>query len=270
MPATCPLGRHAAVSHRCQQGIVLADLIRYHVNVHWEKAPDYRTSRTMDWLNDACEAKLKEQDRDHGDITYMALMSPASVVFTCRGTSLTFDRKHLFTQANRAKLRLGKGQYIRRFPVSLLLTTERTTTDDDGGARQIQPYVLLGTKQWLGRFATVKKYQPTGIRCYPVQPGPPIPRVPVRRRAAIRRALIRRVAAAFQHPVPEVAAAPRDPARQMADQFQCRLRTGTIDLDIRFPTEYEANVLVEYLRSKSEVKSGLAFMYPRGQSPVGG
>jgi hypothetical protein len=270
----------------------LADLIRYHVNVQWEKAPDYRTSRTLDWLNDACEAKLKNEDRDHGEITYMALMSPASVGFICRGTALSFDWRHPFAQANRAKLRLGKRRYTRGFPISLLLTTERTTKDDGGEVKQIHPYVLLGTKQWLGRFATVKRYKPTGICCYAVREVEATPRHPVRRVTAafrhpvrlltvIRRRLTERVIAAFRrpapqvaappaHPVPEVAAAPRDPARQMADRFQCMLRTGTIYLDIRFPTEYEANVLVDYLKSKSEVKSGLAFMYPKGRSPIGG
>jgi hypothetical protein len=263
------------------------------VNVQWEKAPDYRTSRTVDWLNDACEAKLKKKDRDHGEITYLALMSPASVDFICRGIAQSFDWdwKHLFAQTNRAKLRIGKGRYTRRFPISLLLTTERTTTDDDGQDQQIRPYVLLGTKQWLGRFATVKRYEPTDICRYAIRQVEASPRVPVPRLTAVRRRLTRRVTTAFRQqpaetakppakpvpkttaapidPAPEVAAAPRDPARQMANQFQCLLRTSTIDLDIGFPTEYEANVLLEYLKSISEVKSGLAFMYPHGQSPIG-
>jgi hypothetical protein len=225
--------------------------------VYWEKAPDYRTSRTLDWLNDACEAKLKKNDRAHGEITYTALMSPASVGFTCRGTALSFDRKRPFTQANRAKLWLGKRQYIRRFPISLLLTTERTTRDDDGKVKQIQPYVLLGTKQWLGRFAAVKSYEPTDIRIFhAVQPVAAIPRVPVRPPTAIWRHLTRRATAVT-----------RDPARQMANQFQCMLHTGTIDLDIRFPTEYEAKVLVEFIESNQKI--GLAFMYPQGPSPIG-
>jgi hypothetical protein len=300
-----------------------SNLIRYHVNVHWEKAPDYRTSRTLDWLNDACEAKLKKNDRADGEITYTALMSPASVSFTCRGTALSFDRKHPFAQANRAKLWLGKGHYVRRFPISLLLTTGRTTRDDDGKVTQIQPYVLLGTKQWLGRFAAVERYEPTDIRiCHEVRQVAAIPRVPVRRLTVIRRNLTRRVTAAFRHPVrrltvirrnltrrvtaafrhpvrrlavvsrqltrrvtaafrrpdpemvapsakpaPQTAAAPRDPARQMANQFQCMIRTGAIDLDIRFPTEYEAKILVEYIESNQKI--GLAFMYPKGQSPIG-
>src|SRR5215472_15137701 len=55
------------------QDMAFADLIRYHVNVYWEKAPDRRATRTLDWLNDACEAKLKDEDRDHGEVKYTAL-----------------------------------------------------------------------------------------------------------------------------------------------------------------------------------------------------
>ena len=186
------------------------------MNVYWENAPDYRTSRTLDSLNDACEAKLKKEDRDQGEVKYMALMSPASIV-VFRDASLSFGWKHLITQANRAKLRLGNGQYIRKFPSSLLLTTELNKTDADGKAQQIQPYVLLGTKKRLGRRAAVK-YERTNIRCDPVQP----------------------------------AEDPRDPVRRVKDHFQCMLHIGTVAIDVRFATEFEAMFLFKYLKPKSE------------------
>src|ERR1700692_2765670 len=149
--------------------MALADRVRYHVNVYWEKAPDYRTSRTLDWLNDACEAKLKKEDRDQGEVKYTALMSPTSIAFIFRDASLSFGWKHLITQVNRAKLRLGKGQYIGKFPISLLLTTEPNKTDADEKARQSQPYLLLGTKKRLGSRAAVSKYERTDICCDSVQ-----------------------------------------------------------------------------------------------------
>jgi len=244
--------------------------------VYWENAPDYRTSRTLDWLNDACEAKLKKKDRDQGVVKYLALMSPASVRFISRGTALSFDTNHLFTQANRAKLRLGKGQYLRRFPISLLLTTELTTTDDNGAAQQIHPYVLLGTKKPFGRRAAVSRYERAQIECDSVRRVAAIPRRPARRVAAIRRQLVRRVRAVFGH---QAAATPSDPARRLADHFQCMLHVSTVDpdaqvrtadVDVRFPTEFEAHVLFEHLKSRSELKSGLAFMHPRGRSPLRG
>ena len=77
----------------------------------------------------------------------MALMSPTSIV-VFRDASLSFGWKHLITQANRAAA-AGTGQYIRKFPSSLLLTTELNKTDADGKAQQIQPYVLLGARSGL-------------------------------------------------------------------------------------------------------------------------
>jgi hypothetical protein len=188
--------------------------------VHWENAPDHRTSRTLDWLNDACEAKLKERDRDWGKVKYAALMSPTSIEFTSRAASLSFDWKRPFTQANRAKLRLGKGKYTRRFPISLLLTTKLNTTDTKGKVRQIQPYVLLGTKKRLGRSAAVSKYKLADVRCDPVGPMP--------------------------------VNTPRNPVRLVADRFQCKLYTSTVALNIRFATESEATALFEFLKRKSE------------------
>ncbi len=79
--------------------MALAGRVRYHVNVFWEKAPDRRTSRTLDWLNDACEARLDEEDRDHGKVTYAALMSPTSIAFTFSA----FDWKRPFRRANRPR-----------------------------------------------------------------------------------------------------------------------------------------------------------------------
>lgn len=152
--APCALGLQS-------RDIALADRVRYHVNVYWENAPDHRVSRTPDWLNDACEARLDEQDRDHGKVTYAALMSPVSIAFTLP----SFDWKHPFTQANLVKLRPGKRQYTGEFPISLLVTTKPNTTDAEGTTREIEPYVLLlGTKKRLGRRAMVKKYKRADIR----------------------------------------------------------------------------------------------------------
>jgi hypothetical protein len=218
--------------------------------VHWENAPDHRTSRTLDWLNDACEAKLKERDRDWGEVKYAALISPTSIEFTSRAGSLrrrpctgrdavhgdlprlSFDWKHPFTQANRAKLRLGKGKYTRRFPISLLLTTKLDTTDTKGEVRQIQPYVLLGAKKRLGRRAAVSKYELADVRCDPCDlcdifdlcdPVGPMP-----------------------------ANTLRNPIRRAADRFQCKLYTSTVALNIRFATESEAKALFKFLKQKSE------------------
>ena len=148
--------------------MALADWVRYHVNVYWEKAPDYRTSRTLDWLNDACEAKLKKEDRNQDNVGYTALMSPTSIAFGFGDAALSFDWKHLLTQANRAKLRLGKRQHIGKLPISLLLTTGLDTTDD-GNPRKIPPYVLLGTKNRLGRRAAVCRYERAHVSSEPVQ-----------------------------------------------------------------------------------------------------
>jgi hypothetical protein len=189
------------------------------VNVDWEKAPDYRTSRTLDWLNDACEAKLAARERNKGLVEYATLMSPTSIVFISRDPSLSFDWKNPFTQANRAKLRLGRGQYTKRFPISLLITTELNKTDADGNHRRVQPYVLLGTKKWLGRRPAVKKHGRTDIRCCPVRP---------------------------------VTGIPRDPVRPLADRFECRLYTSTVAMNVRFATESEAEFLFQCLKPEPE------------------
>ena len=186
----------------------MASLIRYHVNVYWEKAPDRRTSRTLDWLNDACEAKLKDDDRDHGEVKYKALMSPVSIVFI-----------------SRAKVRLGKRKYTRKFPISLLLTQERTTTGAGKATPQTQRYVLLGMERWPGgrvQVSKVKRYEWTILSCDKVE---------------------------------EVTEAPRDPARRAVTRFQCMLHTGTADLDVRFATRSEANVLFDCLKPRTEPKA---------------
>jgi hypothetical protein len=189
------------------------------VNVFWEKAPDYRTSLTLDWLNDACEAKLTKEDRHRGAVEYTALMSPIKIVLIFRDSSLSFDWKHPFTQANRAKLRLGKGRYTREFPISLLLTTELNRTDADGKDRQVQPYVLLGTKKRLGRRPAVRKHEWADIRCGPVR---------------------------------RVTDISHDPVRPVVDRFQCRLHISTVAIDVRFATESEATVLCQCLEPKPE------------------
>jgi hypothetical protein len=107
------------------------------MNVFWEKAPDRRTSRTLDWLNDACEAKLGKKDRDQGKVTYAALMSPTSIAFR---------------EADRAKEYTG-------VPISLLVTKKPDTTDASGTRPDIEPHVLLGMKKRLGRRAAVRKYR---------------------------------------------------------------------------------------------------------------
>jgi hypothetical protein len=197
------------------QDMALTDRVRYHVNVDWENAPDYRTSRTLDWLNDACEAKLKAEDRDRGMVKYKALMSPVSVVFNFRDSSLPFDRNHPLTRKNLAKLRLAKGEHERTFPISLLLTAKRKAN-----ARrkipQIQPYMLLGTKRWLGRAAAVKRYKSADISCDPIQ----------------------RVMEISDDPVPRT-----------VDRFQCRLHISTVVIDVKFATKFEATFLFHYLKS---------------------
>jgi hypothetical protein len=125
--------------------IALADRVRYHVNVFWEKAPDRRTSRTLDWLNDACEARLDEGDRDQGKVTYAILMSPTSVAFTFS----SFDWKRPFRQAKRA--RCG--------PISLLVTKKPDTTDANGTLPEMEQYVLFGMKRRLDGRPAVRKYK---------------------------------------------------------------------------------------------------------------
>jgi hypothetical protein len=134
--------------------IALCDRVRYHVNVFWENAPDRRTSRTLDWLNDACEAKLGEEDRDQGNVTYAALMSPTSIAFTFS----SFYWKRPFRQVNRAK------QYTSGFPISLLVTKKPGTTDAGGTPPEIAPHVLLGMKKRLGRRAAVRKVRRADIQ----------------------------------------------------------------------------------------------------------
>jgi hypothetical protein len=132
---TCALGLQS-------RDIALADRVRYRVNVFWEKAPDRRTSCTLDWLNDACEARLREEDRDQGKVIYAALMSPTSIAFR---------------QANRARQYTG-------FPISLLVTKKPDTTDAGGTPPEIEPHVLLGMKKRLGRRAAVRKYRRADIQ----------------------------------------------------------------------------------------------------------
>ena len=193
---------------------------------YWKNAPDYRTSRTLDWLNDACEAKLEADDRDEGVVRYTALMSPTAIVFTFRDVSLPFDWKHLFTQANRAKLRLGKGKHVREFPISLLLTTGLSITDANKVTRHVQPYALLGTKKRLGGRAKASRYERTNITwisCGPVQLA-----------ADVSADLVRRV----------------------ADHFQCSLHISTVGrIDVIFATEFEAKFLSQWLEPAT-AKSG--------------
>jgi len=120
------------------------------VNVFWENAPDRRTSRTLDWLNDACEARLSEEDRSQGRVTYAAIMSPTSITFR---------------QANRAREYTG-------FPISLLVTKKPDTTGVGGTPPEIEPHVLLGMKKRrrLGRRAAVRKYSRADIQ-KAVKPG---------------------------------------------------------------------------------------------------
>jgi len=132
---TCALGLQC-------RGIALADRVRYHVNVFWEKAPDRRTSRTLDLLNDACEARLDAKARHQGKVTYVALMSPTWVAFNFSA----FDWKRPFTRVNRA-----------RAPISLLVTTKPDTTGVSKTAPTIESYVLFGMKKGRGRRAVVRE-----------------------------------------------------------------------------------------------------------------
>jgi hypothetical protein len=116
----------------------------------------------LDWLNDACEARLDKEDRYQGKVTYAALMSPTSIIFTFD----PFDWKHPFARANLAKLRPGRRHYTEDFPfpISLLVTTKPDTTGAGGTPPKIEPHVLLGMKKWLGRRAAVRKYRRDDIK----------------------------------------------------------------------------------------------------------
>jgi len=166
----------------------------------------------VDWLNDACEAKLKADDREDDVVNYVALMSPILAA-----GPRSFDWRHPFGQANRAKLRLGKGRYSGRFPISLLLTMEVSKNSVRGEPSRIQS-VLLGTKKWPGKRAAVGRYERTTIKCDQSRP--------------------------VTIPSP-------DPVRGAVNHFQCLLRIGTAgDIDIRFATESEAWHLLHWLNPK--------------------
>jgi hypothetical protein len=177
-------------------------------------------------------------------------MSPTSIEFTSRTASLrrwfyvgrvavhgdvprlAFDWKRPFIQANRAKLWLGKGKYTRWFPISILLTTELNTTDIKGNVRQIQPYLLLGTKKRFGRRPAVSKYELADVRCDPCD--------------------LCDLYDLYDHVGPMPVNTLRNPTRRSADRFQCKLYTSTVALNIRFATEPEAKALFEFLKQKSE------------------
>jgi hypothetical protein len=136
--------------------------------VYWENAPDHRTSRTPDWLNDACEARINEEERRDGKVTYAALMSPVSIGFS----ALSFDWKHPFAHASRAKLRLSKRKYTRGSPISLLVAAKPNTADAGGAVPQKEPNVLLlGMMKPRGRRAVVKKCMWAEISRQPNQDG---------------------------------------------------------------------------------------------------
>jgi hypothetical protein len=136
--------------------------------VYWQDAPDHRTSLTLDWMNDACEARIAKRDRDcrNGKVTYEALMSPISVTFifpgtgTGTGTGTQFD----LMRANLSDLPWGKRKYIEKFPISLLLTAMLGDNAVDETTNRVQ-YVLVGTKKRLGRRAEVRRYGRTTISC---------------------------------------------------------------------------------------------------------
>jgi hypothetical protein len=70
--------------------------------VYWQVAPDHRMLRTLDWMNDACEAKLRAKHRPAGGaLTYRAIMSPVRVQISRRiGTkSLTWPVTVLITDS---------------------------------------------------------------------------------------------------------------------------------------------------------------------------
>jgi len=197
--------------------MALADRVGYHVNVYWERAPDYRTSRTLDWLNDACETKLGKHDRKQDKVEYAALMSPTSIAFTPHDAGRSAAWNRLFTQASRARQRLGRRSHTERFPISLLLTRELKVpkaeekpngTGAEKAPRKVPPYLLIGTKKWPGRRAAVSKHE-----------------------------------WADTHSV-----------ELTADRFQCILHIGTVDVDVRFATGFEAKALLDCLEQKSEQK----------------
>ena len=87
----------------------------------WQKAPDERMIRTLDWINDACEEKLRLGDRSsRGEVKYEALMSPTEVKIK----------------------RPGRRDQSFYWPITLLITDR---------------WVLVGTKRGRGRRARVHK-----------------------------------------------------------------------------------------------------------------
>jgi hypothetical protein len=91
--------------------------------VYWQGAPDHRMLRTLDWMNDKCEAKLRAKDRPAGGVlTYHALMSPIRVKISHRG---------------------GKPRNVKG-PVSVLITDE---------------WLIVATKKRLGRRAWTHKFK---------------------------------------------------------------------------------------------------------------
>jgi hypothetical protein len=104
--------------------------------VYWQVAPDRRMLRTLDWMNDACEAKLRAKDRPAGGaLTYHALMSPVRVQVSRR----------------RGKPRNVKG------PVSVLITDK---------------WLIVATKRRLFRWAWVRKFDRSVITAGPAQNKP--------------------------------------------------------------------------------------------------
>jgi hypothetical protein len=197
--------------------IAFADRIRYHMNVFWENAPDRRTSRTLDWINDACEAQLDKGDRHRGEVTYIALMSPVSIA-----ASGVVDLRHPLTQANRAGLRPTRKKYTGKYPISLLLTTGLAIEGET--KEKAPPYVLFGTKKWRGSYAAVGKYRRNEVK--------------IARDAA------------------EQAADPPPPyeAESVDDGFLCKIRISKITIDVTFATRSEADVLIGFLESEPQPK----------------
>ena len=135
--------------------------------MYWQDAPDYRTSRTLDWMNDVCEARLAKNDRDNGKVTYAALMSPASVAVSFRDTCgrAQCTKWHTLCRAWQSRKYWGRASYLNRFPISLLLTAE------PANPAAAAPYLLLGAKKRVGRRAGVSRLERADISCVPAGPN---------------------------------------------------------------------------------------------------
>jgi len=119
-----PLADREDIYHdSATRSVKLGDTISH---MYWQVAPDHRMLRTLDWMSDACEAKLRAKDRTDGAVTYDAIMSPIRVQISHRR---------------------GRTRSVA-WPVSVLITDK---------------WLIVATKKRLGRRAWVHKLDRVAI-----------------------------------------------------------------------------------------------------------